>query len=97
TILFVGRFNPIRVLPSPIDQYLNGNLQNIQFGHDTIQFNQNDSTKRFARCIEIKDYTNETFAGILDILMLSLIHISEPTRLLSISYAVFCLKKKKIK
>src|SRR5678815_444697 len=27
--------------------------------------------------------------------MLSLIHISEPTRLLSISYAVFCLKKKK--
>ena len=28
------------------------------------------------------------------ILGLSLIHISEPTRLLSISYAVFCLKKK---
>eukprot|EP00658_Telonema_sp_P-2_P049272 TRINITY_DN37459_c0_g1_i2.p1 TRINITY_DN37459_c0_g1~~TRINITY_DN37459_c0_g1_i2.p1 ORF type:complete len:139 (-),score=26.53 TRINITY_DN37459_c0_g1_i2:38-454(-) len=28
-------------------------------------------------------------------LELSLIHISEPTRLLSISYAVFCLKKKK--
>src|SRR5678815_2385463 len=26
-------------------------------------------------------------------LLLSLIHISEPTRLLSISYAVFCLKK----
>eukprot|EP00658_Telonema_sp_P-2_P071534 TRINITY_DN60783_c0_g1_i1.p1 TRINITY_DN60783_c0_g1~~TRINITY_DN60783_c0_g1_i1.p1 ORF type:complete len:238 (-),score=77.07 TRINITY_DN60783_c0_g1_i1:33-746(-) len=28
------------------------------------------------------------------VLILSLIHISEPTRLLSISYAVFCLKKK---
>src|SRR5665254_4938 len=28
------------------------------------------------------------------LLFLSLIHISEPTRLLSISYAVFCLKKK---
>ena len=27
--------------------------------------------------------------------LLSLIHISEPTRLLSNSYAVFCLKKKK--
>src|SRR5665254_15749 len=27
---------------------------------------------------------------------LSLIHISEPTRLLSISYAVFCLKKKRL-
>ena len=32
---------------------------------------------------------------ILDKMKLSLIHISEPTRLLSISYAVFCLKKKK--
>eukprot|EP00658_Telonema_sp_P-2_P024864 TRINITY_DN20002_c0_g1_i2.p2 TRINITY_DN20002_c0_g1~~TRINITY_DN20002_c0_g1_i2.p2 ORF type:complete len:243 (-),score=57.82 TRINITY_DN20002_c0_g1_i2:38-682(-) len=30
-------------------------------------------------------------------LFLSLIHISEPTRLLSISYAVFCLKKKNTK
>ena len=29
-------------------------------------------------------------------LLLSLIHISEPTRLLSISYAVFCLKKKNV-
>eukprot|EP00658_Telonema_sp_P-2_P031196 TRINITY_DN2339_c0_g1_i9.p1 TRINITY_DN2339_c0_g1~~TRINITY_DN2339_c0_g1_i9.p1 ORF type:complete len:163 (+),score=13.73 TRINITY_DN2339_c0_g1_i9:336-824(+) len=31
------------------------------------------------------------------LVLLSLIHISEPTRLLSISYAVFCLKKKKKK
>src|SRR5678815_1000795 len=30
----------------------------------------------------------------VDVDALSLIHISEPTRLLSISYAVFCLKKK---
>eukprot|EP00658_Telonema_sp_P-2_P000148 TRINITY_DN10047_c0_g1_i3.p1 TRINITY_DN10047_c0_g1~~TRINITY_DN10047_c0_g1_i3.p1 ORF type:complete len:103 (+),score=13.59 TRINITY_DN10047_c0_g1_i3:257-565(+) len=36
----------------------------------------------------------ETIAGSEE---LSLIHISEPTRLLSISYAVFCLKKKKKK
>src|SRR5678815_5680586 len=33
----------------------------------------------------------------MTVLDLSLIHISEPTRLLSISYAVFCLKKKKKK
>src|SRR5665648_1223784 len=33
----------------------------------------------------------------LTVLMLSLIHISEPTRLGMISYAVFCLKKKKKK
>ena len=31
---------------------------------------------------------------VLAIACLALIHISEPTRLLSISYAVFCLKKK---
>ena len=37
-------------------------------------------------------YTAED--ALADILLLSLIHISEPTRLLSISYAVFCLKKK---
>eukprot|EP00658_Telonema_sp_P-2_P014936 TRINITY_DN15702_c0_g1_i1.p1 TRINITY_DN15702_c0_g1~~TRINITY_DN15702_c0_g1_i1.p1 ORF type:complete len:131 (+),score=7.06 TRINITY_DN15702_c0_g1_i1:350-742(+) len=35
-----------------------------------------------------------TFVQCVIILTLSLIHISEPTRLLSISYAVFCLKKK---
>src|SRR5678815_3584749 len=33
---------------------------------------------------------SDVLASLLD---LSLIHISEPTRLLSISYAVFCLKK----
>ena len=31
--------------------------------------------------------------GTTRVIDLSLIHISEPTRLLSISYAVFCLKK----
>eukprot|EP00658_Telonema_sp_P-2_P012011 TRINITY_DN14585_c0_g1_i12.p1 TRINITY_DN14585_c0_g1~~TRINITY_DN14585_c0_g1_i12.p1 ORF type:complete len:111 (+),score=12.95 TRINITY_DN14585_c0_g1_i12:453-785(+) len=35
--------------------------------------------------------------GVGNVQYLSLIHISEPTRLLSISYAVFCLKKKKKK
>src|SRR5678815_6012285 len=39
-----------------------------------------------------KDDINERIARAFD--ELSLIHISEPTRLLSISYAVFCLKKK---
>ena len=34
---------------------------------------------------------------IVPVLNLSLIHISEPTRLRRISYAVFCLKKKKTK
>src|SRR5450756_2789133 len=33
--------------------------------------------------------------GLLVVIALSLIHISEPTRLGMMSYAVFCLKKKK--
>ena len=39
----------------------------------------------------------KAFAGLAagDSLELSLIHISEPTRRTPISYAVFCLKKKK--
>ena len=39
-------------------------------------------------------YPEITEMQVRAILELSLIHISEPTRLLSISYAVFCLKKK---
>src|SRR5450756_1150793 len=39
-------------------------------------------------------YIGETYPATLRS-MLSLIHISEPTRLGMISYAVFCLKKKK--
>eukprot|EP00658_Telonema_sp_P-2_P010104 TRINITY_DN13806_c0_g1_i6.p1 TRINITY_DN13806_c0_g1~~TRINITY_DN13806_c0_g1_i6.p1 ORF type:complete len:334 (-),score=63.46 TRINITY_DN13806_c0_g1_i6:100-1101(-) len=44
-------------------------------------------------------FTNVNVLGLRPaaVLHLSLIHISEPTRLLSISYAVFCLKKKKKK
>ena len=45
------------------------------------------------------EYSEKPMAIILDVdetvLDLSLIHISEPTRLRRISYAVFCLKKKK--
>ena len=39
---------------------------------------------------------HESFAAAEGAIGLSLIHISEPTRLGMISYAVFCLKKKKI-
>lgn len=33
------------------------------------QINYNDSTKIFARAIEIKDYRGSTYVGLLDILM----------------------------
>eukprot|EP00658_Telonema_sp_P-2_P027248 TRINITY_DN21077_c0_g1_i1.p1 TRINITY_DN21077_c0_g1~~TRINITY_DN21077_c0_g1_i1.p1 ORF type:complete len:704 (-),score=141.90 TRINITY_DN21077_c0_g1_i1:112-2223(-) len=42
---------------------------------------------------KLQGATQDSYAALL--FTLSLIHISEPTRLLSISYAVFCLKKKK--
>ena len=47
----------------------------------------------------ISFYTFQIAAYIIDVYrgrVLSLIHISEPTRRTPISYAVFCLKKKKI-
>src|SRR5678815_1627962 len=42
-----------------------------------------DNQRRFGLELAVRDV----------VIRLSLIHISEPTRLLSISYAVFCLKK----
>src|SRR5678815_5523206 len=47
-----------------------------------------DSNQRTAMRFNVRSIPSILF-------FLSLIHISEPTRLLSISYAVFCLKKKK--
>src|SRR5665648_542980 len=44
---------------------------------------------------EWSDWRNGTVLWIQSVYVLSLIHISEPTRLGMISYAVFCLKKKK--
>ena len=44
---------------------------------------------------EIFDIIQEVSKSGTTVLLLSLIHISEPTRLGMISYAVFCLKKKK--
>ncbi|TKX28257.1 type IV secretion system protein VirB4 [Campylobacter sp. MIT 12-5580] len=67
--LIGGKFKPIRILPTPIYEYLTGGLNSIYFNYDMAQINYNDDTKRFARIIEIKDYTNSTFAGILDSLM----------------------------
>src|SRR5678815_2246314 len=43
-----------------------------------------------------RGYTSgQALKALEEVFALSLIHISEPTRLLSISYAVFCLKKKR--
>src|SRR5660397_264876 len=42
-------------------------------------------------------FTSNPYSKSCTLITLSLIHISEPTRLRRISYAVFCLKKKKKK
>ena len=55
-----------------------------------------DLTGGLFRLFHFRDMISGTGRSILwfSVLALSLIHISEPTRLLSTSYAVFCLKKK---
>src|SRR5678815_1786318 len=56
-----------------------------------LSFNDGMLFKRMENLIEGKVPAAALFSGPY---YLSLIHISEPTRLLSISYAVLCLKKK---
>ena len=53
--------------------------------------------KSFSMTGQRRDLNREKFKSenLLAVLNLSLIHISEPTRHAQISYAVFCLKKKK--
>src|SRR5450756_3062456 len=48
-------------------------------------------------CLSLQANWTGSRAAVAMALQLSLIHISEPTRLGMISYAVFCLKKKKRK
>ena len=43
----------------------------------------------------VSEWVSEWVSVSVRVCVLSLIHISEPTRLGMISYAVFCLKKKK--
>ena len=56
-----------------------------------------EARRRGARLPPEAELRRQVLDALIDervIITLSLIHISEPTRLLSISYAVFCLKKK---
>ena len=71
-------------------------------GFANVVSNNNFSKENIYKAIEngyrnAYEGTKNPQEGTMLTLMLSLIHISEPTRLLSISYAVFCLKKKKNK
>src|SRR5678815_107701 len=62
---------------------------------ETVSYSEFKSLVKANKVSDLMLY-KDTITGTLALtgLELSLIHISEPTRLLSISYAVFCLKKK---
>src|SRR5450756_1131621 len=58
-------------------------------------WNEPDESIFWAPGMDTTQYFNMWDTGVTTILSLSLIHISEPTRLGMTSYAVFCLKKEK--
>lgn len=67
--LISGKFQKIRSVKAPLYEYLNGDLSSISFGSSTMQLNFNNGLKRFAKAIEIKDYPNSSWTGMLDLLM----------------------------
>lgn len=69
--LLGGKFNKVRVPSAPIYSYLNGNLNEIFTSQHTLQLNYNDGSKSFVKAIELKDYPNESYTGIFNILMYS--------------------------
>src|SRR5674536_285390 len=77
------------VPPSPLSDRV-GYSDHVRFrGYIPVHFIPAYNLPVYASQRPLPDATQDSVSG------LSLIHISEPTRLLSISYAVFCLKKKK--
>ncbi|MFA5428459.1 MAG: VirB3 family type IV secretion system protein [Sulfurimonas sp.] len=64
--LIGGRFGKVRALNAPLSNYLMGSVKNIQFHRDMFQVNYNDDAKLFGKALEIKDYTPETHAGMLN-------------------------------
>ena len=62
-----------------------------QNGKIILHSNDGISIKMIFRNLTGRNFQGQEYADYI----LSLIHISEPTRLGMISYAVFCLKKKK--
>lgn len=67
--LIGGRFQKVRILSNQIFNYLTGGVNHFYFSEDTGQINYSNEINKFFRIIEIKDYTSETYAGILDVLM----------------------------
>lgn len=67
--LIGGRFVKVRIPKCQIDEYLTGSINNIMFNQSSMQINLNDGKKKFAKAIEIKDYTNTSITGMLNSLL----------------------------
>ena len=65
---------------------------NITIPADSFKHSYDLMLQDYSKDLDVKGFRKGKVPA--DFISLSLIHISEPTRLLSISYAVFCLKKK---
>eukprot|EP00658_Telonema_sp_P-2_P025497 TRINITY_DN20272_c0_g1_i2.p1 TRINITY_DN20272_c0_g1~~TRINITY_DN20272_c0_g1_i2.p1 ORF type:complete len:190 (-),score=33.85 TRINITY_DN20272_c0_g1_i2:40-609(-) len=88
-------FEPDHENPDERDYYTQGEDERSAFISETNgSFRTHEETLSYSR-IASRLTEMSTMEYLLTPHTLSLIHISEPTRLLSISYAVFCLKKKK--
>ena len=89
----VGKTDPHRLSP------VRGPSSELEAHIDSCSFDELPEYAAKVRSIKKEPYfAVDLFSGAGGLslgLHLSLIHISEPTRPLYISYAVFCLKKKK--
>src|SRR5674476_1120038 len=84
SFMSIDTLNKIVALPFPITQYMVNNYNKSS----TISLDTYNRRKQLKRR-ELRSHGG----GFDNVLELSLIHISEPTRQAEISYAVFCLKK----
>lgn len=67
--LLSGTFSKVRVNDTVLYDYLQGNMSAILFGHNIAQINLNNGKKRFLKAVELKEYPNYSYIGILDNLM----------------------------
>src|SRR5674536_369977 len=88
----------IQKIVSDEDNGIIGAVKSVfpEVAHSFCVFHQlKNVSKRYNDEFKSKENIPDNDKLVCNEICLSLIHISEPTRLLSISYAVFCLKKKK--
>src|SRR5659263_45801 len=92
-LIITGIINPKDKLPSVRDlsKQLTVNPNTIQKAYRSLEFQGYIYTVTGLGTFALRPAENKIDEAMV---LLSLIHISEPTRLGMISYAVFCLKKK---